>query len=50
LREVEMEAKETIVTVTCARCNLAMIVTDCHQILFSGGLVQVIYRAPRRPP
>ena len=39
-----MEAKETIGTVICSSCNIPMIVTARHQILFSGGLVQVMYR------
>jgi hypothetical protein len=39
-----MEAKETIGTVICSSCKVAMIVTARHQILFSRGLVQVMYR------
>ena len=42
-----MEAKETIGTVICSSCNIPMIVTARHQILFSGGLVQVMYRCDR---
>ena len=39
-----MEAKETIGTVICSSCNIPMIVTARHQILFSRGLIQVMYR------
>jgi hypothetical protein len=39
-----MEAKETIGTVICSGCNIPMIVTARHQILFSRGLIQVMYR------
>jgi C4-type Zn-finger protein len=40
----EMEAKETVGKVVCPSCNRAMTVTDCHQIVFSEGLVQAMYR------
>jgi hypothetical protein len=50
LRMAEMgvePVKEAAPPVMCRRCNLAMTVTDCHQIYFTGCLVQVMYQCSR---